>query len=73
MLNMQYACLLSIRLTFLQGKSGVINLVVTIPRVPLPKKSVPPSFQSSHGWMFEKIVKWSVGEGRGNSVTTRKA
>ena len=40
---------------------------------PLAKKSVASSCQSSDGWMFEKTVKWSVGEGRRNSVTTRKA
>ena len=31
---------------------------------PLAKTSVTTSFQSSDGWMFEKTVKWSVGEGR---------
>ena len=43
-------------------------------RVPtLAKKSVTTSCQSSDGWMFEKTVKWSVGEGRRQPVTTRKA
>ena len=43
-------------------------------RVPtLAKKSVTTSCQSSDGWMFEKTVKWSVGEGRRHPVTTRKA
>ena len=34
-------------------------------RVPtLGKTSVTTSCQSSDGWMFEKTVKWSVGEGK---------
>ena len=40
---------------------------------PLAKKSVALSCESSDGWMFEKTVKWSVGEGRRHSVTMRKA
>ena len=40
---------------------------------PLAKTSVATSFQSSDGWMFEKTVKWSVGEGRRHPVITRKA
>ena len=40
---------------------------------PLAKTSVTTSCQSSDGWMFEKTVKWFVGEGRRHSVTTRKA
>ena len=40
---------------------------------PLAKKSVTSSCQSSDGWMLEKTVKWSVGEGRRHLVTTRKA
>ena len=43
-------------------------------RIPaLAKKSVTLSCQSSDGWIFEKTVKWFVGEGRRHSVTTRKA
>ena len=40
---------------------------------PLAKTSVTTSCQSSDGWIFEKIVKQSVGEGRRHPVTTRKA
>ena len=32
---------------------------------PLSKKSVALNCQSSDGWIFEKTVKWSVGEGGG--------
>ena len=43
-------------------------------RVPaLAKQSVAPSCQSSDGWMFEKTVKWSVGERRRDLVTTVRA
>ena len=38
---------------------------------PLAKTSVTTSCQSSDGWMFEKTVKWFVGEGRRHSVITR--
>ena len=40
---------------------------------PLAKTSVSTSCQSSYGWMFEKTVKWLVGEGRRHPVTTPKA
>ena len=39
----------------------------------LAETSVTTSCQSSDGWMFEKTVKWSIGEGRRHPVTTRKA
>ena len=39
----------------------------------LAETSVTTSCQSSDGWMFEKTVKWSIGEGRRHTVTTRKA
>ena len=35
--------------------------------------SVALSCQISDGWMFEKSVKWCVGEGRRHLVTERKA
>ena len=38
---------------------------------PLAKTSVATSFQSSDGWMFEKTVKWSVGEGRRHQYYTQ--
>ena len=40
---------------------------------PLAKKNVAPSCQSSDGWIFEKTVKWSVGEGRRHSVTAAQS
>ena len=40
---------------------------------PLAKTSVTTICQNSDGWMFEKTVKWFVGEGWRHSVTTRKA
>ena len=40
---------------------------------PLTKASVTTSCQSSDGWMFEKTVKWFVGEGWRHLVTMRKA
>ena len=40
---------------------------------PLAETSVTISCQSSNGWMLEKTVKWSVGEGRRHPVTKHKA
>ena len=40
---------------------------------PLAKTGVTTNCQSSDGWMFEKTVKWSVGEERRHPVTTSKA
>ena len=40
--------------------------------LPLPKTSVIISCQILDGCMFEKTVKWFVGEGRRHPVTMRK-